>query len=101
MSRQTKPKQLSAADAMTQAKKNSLARKARVSKALRDLCFEKIDEMVRDGVVSVYVPWNEEMQQWGLAIVQKELEDLGYKVILEEDEKSETPDLQISIEHLK
>jgi len=101
MSKQTKTKQLSAADAIEKAKKNSLARKQRVAKELRELCFDKIDEMVRDGVVSVYVPMNEEMQYWGLAIVQKELEDLGYKIILEEDENSETPDLQISIEHLK
>jgi hypothetical protein len=94
-------KKLSAADAIVIAKKNSLARKQKVARGLRQLCFEKIGEMVANGVVSVYVPMNEEQHFWGLAIIQKELEDLGYKVILHEDEESETPDLELSIEHLK
>lgn len=87
--------------AMTKAKKNSLARKQRVAKELRELCSQKIDEMVQDGVVSILVPMNEEMEKWGLAIIKTELEGLGYQLILEEDEESDTPDLYISIEHLK
>ncbi len=94
-------KKLSAANAIVIAKKNSLARKQKVARGLRQLCFDKIAEMVANGVVSIYVPMNEEQHFWGLAIVQKELEDLGYKVILHEDEDSETPDLELSIEHLK
>lgn len=94
-------KLIPATEAISRAKKNSLARKKRTANALMALCAQKIDEMIENGVVSVYVPMNEEQQYWGLPLVQEALEAAGYKVILEEDEQSETPDLIISIEHLK
>lgn len=94
-------KKLSAVDAMAKAKKNSLARKQRVAKEVRQICFDKIDEMVGNGVVSVIVPLNEEHMYWGFPLVKPELEALGYQVNVTEDENSDTPDVEISIEHLK
>lgn len=94
-------KLIQATDAISRAKKNSLARKKRVANTLMSVCAQKIDEMIENGVVSVLVPMNEEQHYWGLPLVQPALEAAGYKVIVEEDENSETPDLTISIEHLK
>lgn len=93
-----------ATKAMEVAKKNSLKRKQRTAKILYARCLEKIADMVEDGVVSVVVPMTEEEQYWGLAGAQAELEAGGFKVILEkqnEDDEDETPDLIVSIEHLK
>lgn len=93
-----------ATKAMEVAKKNSLKRKQRTEKILYARCLEKIADMVEDGVVSVVVPMTEEEQYWGLAGAQAELEAGGFKVILEkqnEDDEDETPDLIVSIEHLK
>lgn len=93
-----------AAKAMEAAKKNSLKRKQRTAKLLYARALEKIEEMVEQGVVSVIVPMTEEEQYWGLAGAQAELEAGGFKVILEkqnEDDEDETPDLVVSIEHLK
>ena len=93
-----------ASKAMEVAKKNSLKRKQRTAKILYARALEKIAEMVEEGVVSVIVPMTAEEQYWGLAGAQAELEAGGFKVILEkqnDDDEHETPDLVVSIEHLK
>jgi hypothetical protein len=94
-------KVIKASEAITKAKKNSLARKKRVANGLMQMCAEKINEMIENGAVRIYVPMNEEQHYWGLPLVEPALVEAGYQVILEEDEKSDTPDLIISIEHLK
>lgn len=99
MSKQAKKP--TAAQAIEQAKKNSLARKKRTANEVRKLCFEKINEMIENGVVACWPLLSEEHMQWGFEPVKKELEDLGYKVNIVEDENSDTPDVEISIEHLK
>lgn len=91
-----------AAKAIEQAKKNSLKRKDRVAKEFREICAERIQEMIKQGIVFIQIPMTEEHKLWGLPLVQAELEAAGYKVEFEEDEKNEdVPDMYVSIEHLK
>lgn len=95
---------LRANEAMAQAKKNSIKRKQNTSKILFADCLDKISEMVDSGVTSVYVMMNEDQYRWGFDLAKKQLEELGYEVILEkenEDDEDEIPDLRISIEHLR
>lgn len=95
-------KLITAEEAMAKAKKNSLARKARVAKALKFKALDKISEMIEEGVVSCEVFLTEEEHMWGSVIVAKELEEAGYKVSFTEAKDEDTnPDMEISIEHLK
>lgn len=99
-----KPLYSTASKAIEAAKKNSLKRKQNTAKLLYARCLEKIAEMVENGVVRVVVPMTQEEQYWGLDGAKQELESGGFKVLLEkqnEEDEDETPDLVISIEHLK
>jgi len=94
-------KAISAADAIAKAKTNAVARKNLAARELRHAAFEAIHKMIDDGVVSCEVIMQEEWH-WGLEIVKKELEDLGYKVQnIECEKETGIEDLEISIEHLK
>ena len=92
---------LTAEQAIAKAKKNALTRKQKTAKLLLASCFDKINQMVEEGVVSIFVPMNEEQVMWGLPSVKEELEKLGYVINTHVDENSDTPDIEISIEHLK
>lgn len=93
------PKILKASDAMEKAKKNAVKRRETLSKSFRASVQEKIEQMTEDGLVDVFIPMSNDEYTWALPVVKPELEELGYIVIVHEDE--DIPDLQISIEHLK
>jgi hypothetical protein len=90
--------------AIEKAKKNALKRKAAVKANILAQAQMTIEKMVEDGVVRAYVAIAEDDFMWGAELAKADLIAAGYEVTFEkqnEEDEDETPDMVISIEHLK
>ena len=90
--------------AIEKAKKNALKRKAAVKANILAQAQMSIEKMIEDGVVRCYVAIAEDDFIWGAELAKADLIAAGYEVTFEKQNKKdedETPDMVISIEHLK